>query len=133
MPRHSRYKLTVPVIAMLITFTLSQIINAIRISIVQRDNIQTPPIIPVFLVVSTAPTVLSIQASASAANPMPFFKMPSIVSLVRPIMFLTTQIIAHALVTTQIQMEIALRAQLPSSSMVRVVKIAILTVRLAPD
>ena len=118
---------------MLITFTLSQIINAMLISIVQRDNMQTPPIIHVFRVVSTAPTVPSIQASVSAANPIAFLKMLSIVSLARQIMFLTTQIIAHALITTQIQMEIALRAQLPSSSMVRVVRIAILTVRLAPD
>jgi hypothetical protein len=118
---------------MLITFTLSQIINAMRISIVQRDNMQTPPIIPVFRVVSTAPTVPSILVSASAANPTALLKMPSIVSLARPIMFLTTQIIAHALITTQIQTEIALLAQLPNSSMVRVVKIAILTVRLAPD
>ena len=48
-------------------------------------------------------------------------------------MFLKTQKIAHALITTQIQIEIALRAQLASSLMVRVVKIAISTVRRAPD
>jgi hypothetical protein len=40
---------------------------------------------------------------------------------------------AHALITTQIQMEIALHAQLPSSLMVRAVRTALLTVRRAAD
>ena len=48
-------------------------------------------------------------------------------------MFLTTQRIVHALITTQILMELALHAQLFSSSIVQVVKIARSTVRRAPD
>ena len=100
MPRHSRYKLTVPVIAMLITFTLSQIINAMLISIVQRDNMQTPPIIHVFRVVSTAPTVPSTLAFAQAANSITLFQTRYLVFLARKILFQTTQIPALVPMTT---------------------------------